>query len=146
MKYHYIYFLILPILLAVSLMLPFTIDDYGTGKLDYQSGFDDEITVIIFFTPTLLATILLLIRNNITSFIGTFFYLISFILAGFMNYFLHFKLMTYRVGIGAPMVLVVMCSGFILGIAQSVKLTKVRQHKRKFSNDLLDFDNSPDSI
>lgn len=146
MKYHYIYFLLLPILLAVSLMLPFTIDDYGTGKLHYQSGFDDEITVLIFFTPTLLATILLLIRNNITSIIGTFFYLISFILAGFMNYFLHFKLMTDRVGIGAPMVLVVMCSGLILGIAQSVKLTKVRQHKRKFSNDLLDFDNSPDSI
>ena len=146
MKYHYIYFLILPILLAVSLMLPFTIDDYGTGKLHYQSGFDDEITAIIFFTPTLLATILLLIRNNITAIIGLCFYLLSFILAGFMNYVLHFKSMTDHVGIGAKMVLFVMCSGLILGIVQSVKLTKAHKHKQKLSNDLLDFDNLSDSI
>lgn len=141
MKYHYIYFLALPILLAISLMLPLTINDYGDGEIYYQSGFEDGFTSIIFFIPTLLATILLLIRNNVTAIIGTCLYLVSFVFAGFMNYFFHFESMVDRVGIGATLVLLVMCSGLILGIVQSVKMTKTRQHKRKQSYDLLDFDN-----
>jgi hypothetical protein len=121
-------------------MLPFRIDSYEDGANSVTSGFDDQITAIIFFTPTLLATILLLIPNSITAIIGSTVYLCAFALSVFMNYVLSDRFLYNReeLGFGPSAIFLVLLTATVIAIIHSVKLIKKRKQKRKQSTDLLD--------
>ena len=137
MKHHYIYFSLLLVLLVISLLMPFTVFEYDMER-ETHNGFDDGLTWIIFMLPTLLATILLLIRNYITAILGTCLYLGVLTLAGFMNYVMnHYRLMD-KMGIGPSCVLVVALAASIISIIHTVKLIKNRKIKLNSNSDILD--------
>ena len=107
---------------------------------DITNGFDDGFTGYVFFTPTIVATVLLLIRNYITAIIGATIYTLSFLLSIFMNYSLGSM---YRddqnyFGFGPLAILIVLFTAAVISIVHSVKLTKNRKQKRKETVDLLD--------
>lgn len=136
MKYHYIYFALLPVMLFVAFILPFTIDDWD-GIREVRNSFDDEFTWIIYTVITLIATTLLLIPNRVTALIGSCIYVLSFGLSVFMNIVLGDSF--YReVGLGARMIMVVMLAGMVLGIIHTVKSFRNYHKRPKEHSDVLD--------
>lgn len=140
MRHHYIYFAILPVLLLVALMLPFTIYEYDINTREVRNGYDDDVTPFVFGIPMVISTVLLIIRNYVTAILGACFYLVSFGLASFMSYMIYYDRFYDATGIGPLCVWLVTLTGLVLGIVQSVKMTKNKELKRKQSTDLLDFD------
>jgi len=137
MKRHYIYFALLPVILFVVFCLPFAIDNYS-GMDVINNSFDDGFTWVVYTIPTLLATILLLIRNRVTAIIGASIYLMSFGLSIFMNIILQEKTLYKEVGIGARLILAVMLAATIISIIHIVKLFRNRERKPKENHEVLD--------
>jgi hypothetical protein len=135
MKRHYIYFALLPVLLFLVFCLPFTIRTYFTVE-HINNSFDDGMTWIIYAVPTVIATVLLLIRNRVTALIGASFYLLNFGLSIFMNAVLGNSF--EKAGIGARLILVVMLAGVVLGTIQTVKLFRGKELQTPYSGDVLD--------
>ena len=141
MKFHYIYFILIPVLMIVALLFPFLIYEYEDGVIESNNGFDDGLTALFFLTPTAVATILLFIRNFITAIIGACIYSLTFCLAVYMNYVIHYQLTFLDdIGPGPFFILIVTIIATILGIIQGAKLFKNRKLKRNHSDDLLDID------
>ncbi|MFK7787686.1 MAG: hypothetical protein AB8B56_21370 [Crocinitomicaceae bacterium] len=138
MKRHYIYFIILPLMLFLALCMPFTISRPFNGVEHITNSFDDGFTWIVYTVPTLIATVLLLIRNRVTALLGAIVYFLSLCLSVFMNIVLQNGRGFEKVGFGARLILVVMLAGAIVGILHTVKLYRARNLKPKKNSEVLD--------
>jgi len=139
MKRHYIYFSLLPVLLFVAFYMPFTISRPFSGVEHIDNSFDDGFTWIVYTLPTLVSTILLMIKNRVTALIGASIYFLSFGLSVFMNIVLQEGRPDNSVGLGARLILVVMLAGTIIGVVHTVFLFRNKQLKPKKNNsDVLD--------
>ncbi len=121
-------------------MTPLSMWEDFSGKLVVENAFEGP-TAFIFLTPTLTATVLLLIPNYVTAIIGATIYAGATGLAGYMVYIFTSTAYFYNeMGPGSVLILMVLMTATALSVIHSVKMTKNRpqRSRNKENEDLID--------